>query len=840
MQQGLGDHVWTSDEQVRVRMGLHTGEAAATPTGLVGLDVHKAARIAAVGHGGQVLVSEACAAIVRDRLPGGVSLRSLGSHRLKDLTRAEEICQLEAEGLESDFPPLKSLDDPLLKHNLPVQLTSFVGRASELAEVSHLVRTERLVTLTGPGGTGKTRLALQAASGLLDGAGGGAWFVDLSPIFDQDLVAATVAAVLQVNEAGIQQALSTRHLLIVLDNCEHLIDACAKFVDGLLRACPNVHVLATSREPLAIDGEHIYVVPPLTLGAADVPLYAAYESDAVQLFGDRAQAHSRTFVLDDASLPIVISICQRLDGSPLALELVAARLRTLSLAEIELGLEDRFRLVAGGKRTAPARHQTLRATMDWSYESLNQRDRAVFDRLSVFAGGFDLRLAESVGICEHAEPHVIVDAVSSLVDKSLVNHDVSTEGRYRLNETSRDYAAERLAKDPAALAATLNGHAMALLELAEKWGALFHGADQDAAVARLEAERANLRAASGHLLATPRTKSEALRFATALRDFWLKTATPREGLEFIEKALDEPGVVDPLVEASADASAARLFLAFDDCDRAARYVEEGLRLIAEGADDRVLAQLLRCMGYVEGGRGDLGAAFRAFDGSIDAARRIGDEFELSASLNARGIEKEKADPEGALQDYAEAIACCERSGDYHGVGRILINAGFVEMDRNDVAAAHRHWERGLERADLSAAIALRANLAGLALRRGDVVTAAGLILQNLEAIKINPVGHGYVALRQSALCLSAVQEDDQAVRLHAAAIALGASGPYISIYDEAMDSFEMEVARLRQALGEDAFDRAGNAELNWEEAHRLATTRLSLIIARSESSRPGA
>ncbi|MGA2531285.1 MAG: adenylate/guanylate cyclase domain-containing protein, partial [Acidimicrobiales bacterium] len=334
MQRSLAAHSWPGEERVRVRMGVHTGEATKEEAvGLVGLDVHRAARIAAVGHGGQTLVSASTAAIARGSLPVGAQLRDLGRHRLKDLGEPEQIFQLEVADLPTDFGPLRSLDNPELPNNLPSLLSEFVGRTGEIENVRHLVRSSRLVTLAGAGGCGKTRLALQVAADLLDGTGGGVWLVDFSPVSNAEQVPDTVISTLGLRASGgpllesIVHILRDQTILLVFDNCEHVVDACAKLADAIGRACPNVHLLATSLEPLGIDGEHVYRVPSLSLpkerpdGTVDLST-----SDAAQLFLMRARERDATLALDDRSASLVAQLCRSLDGIPVALELAAARL----------------------------------------------------------------------------------------------------------------------------------------------------------------------------------------------------------------------------------------------------------------------------------------------------------------------------------------------------------------------------------------------------------------------------------------------------------------------------------------------------------------------------------
>ncbi len=405
MQHALETHAWPGDERVRVRMGVHTGEAAQTAdTGVLGLDVHRAARIAAVAHGGQILLSETAAALMRDSLPDGATLKDLGLHRLKDLGLPERIFQLSAPGLQTDFGPLQSLGNPELPNNLPGQLSTFIGRQPELREVRALVESSRLVTLTGAGGSGKTRLSLQVAAELLEGFDDGVWLVELAGVTDGDAVAPVIGAALGIAaRAGhtaldaLVDALIPQRILLVLDNCEHLIDVCAKTAETILRRCPKVHLMATSREPLGIGGEVIYRVPSLSMPSQDDYDGAPAESsDAIALFVDRARGQGVEIAVTDQTGPLIASICRRLDGMPLAIELAAARLRSLSLGQLRDRLDQRFRLLTGGSRTALERQQTLLATVDWSYSLLTSAERLLLGRLSIFAESFDLPAAEAV------------------------------------------------------------------------------------------------------------------------------------------------------------------------------------------------------------------------------------------------------------------------------------------------------------------------------------------------------------------------------------------------------------------------------------------------------------
>jgi predicted ATPase/class 3 adenylate cyclase len=451
-QQALLKHIWPDGEAPLVRMGLHTGEPISESGSYVGLDVHRAARICAVGHGGQILLSQAVGVLAAPDLPPGVSLRDLGPHRLKDLREPEHLFQVVHPDLPADFPRLKSLD--VLPNNLPVQLTSFIGREREKAEVRRLLSSTRVLTLTGSGGKGKTRLALQVAAEGLEGFPDGVWLVELAVLSDPSLVPKAVASALGVPEQQgrlltetLVDGMRGKSVLVILDNCEHLVAACAHLTDVLLRACPNLRILATSREALGVTGETTWRVTSLSLPDPErlPPLDQFTEYEAIRLFVARAVAIAPQFAVTNRNALAVAQVCHRLDGIPLAIELAAARVKVLAVEQIAARLDDRFRLLTGGSRTALPRQQTLRAAMDWSYHLLSETERLLLRRLSVFAGGWALDAAEGICTGRNLEATDILDLLTSLVDKSLVQAETHRgEARYRLLETVRQYARDRL------------------------------------------------------------------------------------------------------------------------------------------------------------------------------------------------------------------------------------------------------------------------------------------------------------------------------------------------------------------------------------------------------------
>jgi predicted ATPase/class 3 adenylate cyclase len=492
---------WCTEDAPKVRMGVHTGAAQVRDGDYYGSAVNRAARVMAAAHGGQVVVSLATEALVQDSLPQDVALEDLGAHRLRDLARPERIFQVVHPDLPSDFPPLTSVD--AASSNLPTQVTSFVGREGEVAAVARALTESRMVTLTGVGGVGKTRLAIHVAAEVLPRFPDGTWLCELAVATEPEemfQVIATAMGVQPRSGASIAQSigefLHAKQLLIVMDNCEHLLDAAARFADSVLRDTQGVRILATSREGLAVDGEHLRALRSLSVPQPSDDLDALMRSDAGRLFVDRARAVDASFVLDATTSEAIAEVCRRVDGVPLAIELAAARSVAMTPAEIAARLDERFRLLTGGRRTAVERHQTLRATVDWSFSLCSPTEQSVFVRLGVFAGSFSASSAEAVATADVGERWEVIEALAGLVAKSMVIGDRAADGstRYSMLETLRAYARERLDEfDDADI--WRRRHAEHYAAFAEEACAGLEGPDEHVWHERIRLELDNVRAA---------------------------------------------------------------------------------------------------------------------------------------------------------------------------------------------------------------------------------------------------------------------------------------------------------------------------------------------------------
>lgn len=742
-QRAIDAHAWPDGVRLRVRMGLHSGEPVSTVESYVGVDVHRAARICAAGHGGQVLLSQTTQALVEYYLPAGAGLRDLGFHRFKDLQRPERVYQLLYPDLPADFPPLRSLDH--FANNLPLQLTSFIGREREIAEIKQLLVKTRLLTLTGAGGAGKTRLALHVAAEVLDGFSDGVWFVDLGRLSDPVLLAQTAASALGVREEEggrplldtLADFLRTRAVLLVLDNCEHLLESCATLTAGLLRAAPELRILATSREGLGIAGETVYYVPSLSLPGPEQPVSAAevVHFEAVRLFVERAASRLPGFSVEDRNAPVVVEICRRLDGMPLAIELAAARVNTLAVDQIASRLDDRFRLLTAGDRTALPQHRTLRAVMEWSYQLLSEAEQMMLCRLAVFAGGFTLEAMEAVCGSHELGDLGAIELLARLVDRSLVVTEHGLEVRYRLLETVREYGREKLLAS-GELPGVRTRHRdwyMALAERAEP--EILTGPNQRVWLERLGAEDANLRAALEWSHSGEHSTEVMLRLAGALVWFWFTRGQWNEALEWLRRALSRPDAASSPARAKALYGLALVQWLHGETTEAVELARQSLTMCREFGDKWGMACSIFVLGVVATERGDSDRAVTLLEEGLELFEAVGHPQGIGMAQFYLGHAVSGSDYRRATALWERSLVVLRHAGDKRGLAVVAGALGDTAWLRGDYRRATELYS---ECASLGRELGYKERIAyslfgmgGVARTQGDYDRARTLIEESL-------------------------------------------------------------------------------------------------------------
>jgi predicted ATPase/class 3 adenylate cyclase len=806
--------------KIRIRIGLHTGEADERAGDYFGPTLNRAARLMSIGYGGQTLLSTTTADLVREQLPGELSLRDLGEHRLKDLVRSEHIFQVTQADLPSDFPPLRSID--AFPNNLPVQLTTFIGREHEIDDAKKRLKSARLLTLIGPGGTGKTRLSLQLAAELLPSFADGVWIAELAPLTDPALIVQTIGSIFGLREQAwmslnelVIDYLRAKNILLVLDNCEHLVEACAKLVDQFLHACPNLKIIASSREALGITGETVLRVPSLSLPDPNqVSLEILMKCESVQLFIERAAAANPTFALNEHNAASIAQICRRLDGIPLALELAAARATVFSAEQIAARLDDRFKLLTGGSRTALPRQQTLRAMIDWSYDLLSEDERTLLRKFSVFAGGWTFEAAEAV--CPELD---VLNSLTQLVNKSLVT--VDEEGgdvRYHLLETVRQYARDKLLEMGESVQ-TRNSHFDYFFKLAIAAESKLEGSEALIWVLRLELEYDNIRAALDWGL--DNNVEAVLRMIPALVYFWNRRGLEEEGRHVINEALaraeklprPEGDAGHQWVSIVGEAWQNLAMLAYSQGDNAhATEFSEHAAALARQVDDKRLLAL--ALGFEASGEMFLGhteGVEALLEEGLAAARVSGDAFAraLPMALYGQAIALTNGDYKVANQYIEEGFKLLQESGNRWGATMAMLSMGMMEKFRGNYREARLRFiacePLFRDLGDRHRMNMVKSELAHIERYEGHFQKAVEMYRETLPEWK--RIGHR-AAIAHQLECFAAVakvqEEDGRAARLFGAAEVLREVINIPMTMQERIE-YDREIADLRAGMDEKSF-----------------------------------
>lgn len=826
----------TSEVSLRVRMGLHTGEAELRDGDYYGGTLNRAARIMSIGHGGQILLSEITLQVAQEQLPKDTSAIDLGRHHLKGLNRPEHIYQLNMPGLQQEFPPLKSLTHAT--SNLPTQLTSFIGREKELAEAKSRLEGARLLTLIGPGGTGKTRLSIQLGLQLVSDFKDGVWLVEFAPISDSSLIIQTISSTFDIGEVSgttlktlLHDFLREKHLLLILDNCEHLVEASAIVADKLLHVAPNIKIIASSREALGINGETVFRVPSLSLPEQDqVTKEATMGCESVQLFVERATAANRKFQLTDENASAVTQICSRLDGIPLAIELAASRITVFSPEKIAKRLDERFKLLTGGSRTALPRQQTLRALIDWSYDLLNEDERALLRRLSVFAGGWTFEAAET--ICNNVD---VFENLPKLVNKSLITvNDGNDEPRYFLLETIRQYARDKLVENSEG-EGTRDRHLAYYLEMAETARPELLKREHELEwLRRLEAEYDNFRTAVEWGLSND--PFAVMRMVYLLTFFIITKGHAGEGHRWGREALKRhtnrklPTTEENVHKGRFLATMSLLSFSMGDNQTTCVEANEAINLLRFTNDKWNLALTLGFRASADFLTGNPDLAIAAMEEAIRLAEKVGDNYVLGAVLSSAS--RVEAFARGDfVKAYADNERACELLKEYgnrwfyaitlYGLGNIAIARREFETARNKFNLAMQVMQELGSKRNITM---IKSDLAHILRYEQNYSRAMSSYRETI--LEWQRIGHRAAVahhLESMSFIYKSLKQADKSTKILGAAEALRQKIE-IDMNSMEREEYEKEVADLKASMDEKEFTSlwAEGRSMTMDEAIELA------------------
>ncbi|MEO8345372.1 MAG: tetratricopeptide repeat protein [Betaproteobacteria bacterium] len=860
LQRGMAAIAADSGLPFRMRCGLHAGSSQERDGDYFGSEVNRAARIMNAAHGGQILLSQSVVDLGRARLAKGMDLLHLGRVRLRDLAAPQDVWQLLHADLQRTFPALRSLDST--PNNLPQQTTSFIGREKEVVHIRELMGNTRLLTLTGSGGCGKTRLAIQVAADLLESHSDGVWLVEFAALADPGLVPQAVATVLGLREdhgktltQSLTEHLKSRQVMLVLDNAEHVLTACAQLADALLRDCPQLRLLVSSREALGIGGELSYRIPSLSIPdpKQDAAPERLAQFESVRLFIERARSQQPQFTLTPHNAQALASVCARLDGIPLAIELAAARVRSLSMKDLNERLDQRFRLLTGGSRTALPRQQTLRSAIDWSYDLLNASEKSLYGRLAVFVGGWTLEAAERVCASDGITEEDVFDLLSSLVDKNLVMaEERESSSRYRLLESMRQYARDRLLESGGG-DQWRNRHLAHFVAFAEAAAPHLAGAEEQEWLDRLETEHDNLRSALVWSATPGGEAAGGLRMAGALYRFWYVRGHLGEGRRWFTELLADVPLVRDAARAMALNGAGVLAWQQADSSEAHTLFQESLAIWRELGNRRGISDALGNLGMIAYNHGDYPTARTRLEECLAIKRELGEQRGIAGSMiNLGAVASEQGDYAAARSLYEQSLAIFRNLGDRRGVATLLTNLGNMALSTGDNRAARQFFNDGLEiqrqLADRSSIAVSLNNLGRVARQENDLDAARLLVEESLTIRREIAVPRGIaeslsdlgnIAFDQGDIATArALQRESLAIRRDVSdrwgiavsleglgVVALALAKPYHAarvwgaaevlrkeigtpLTPAELSRFDGQVAAARARLGAAAFDRA--------------------------------